>query len=71
MADAVAAVALAWLAAAFALTLIAAVHAARQPFERWPRIGQNRGVTLLLILVTGGIGALYYLAFLRPRLADA
>jgi hypothetical protein len=53
----------------FALLVTAFVDAlVRVPDEAWRAAGRNRATTIGLIVLTGGVGGLYYWLAIRPSL---
>ena len=49
----------------------AIVSAARTAPEHWQRVGRSKGVTIALIVFTGGFGGYYYWWRIRPGLRTA
>ena len=56
-----------WLGLA-ALWGVALFDAGRRPNAQWAAVGRSRGAWLLLLVVTGWFGALYYVSVLRRQL---
>jgi TRAP-type C4-dicarboxylate transport system permease small subunit len=52
----------------FGATLWAGVDAAFQPESAWRAAGIDRRVTSAILVVSCALGAVYYFAFVRPRL---
>jgi hypothetical protein len=60
-----------WLAVWLALTalwVMSIVGLARTPVDVFRRARRNKDVTVLLVVLTGWIGALYFFIVLRPEL---
>ena len=55
-----------WLGA-----IAAVVSAARTEHVRWRRVQRGKGVTIVLIILTGGFGGVYYWWRIRPELRRA
>lgn len=55
-----------WLGA-----IAAVVSAVRVDHVRWQRVQRGKGVTIVLIILTGGFGGLYYWWRIRPELRTA
>ena len=55
-----------WLAAT-AAWVAAIVDAARRPKDQWLAVGRPRDLWILLVVLTGWFGALYYFAYLRRQ----
>jgi hypothetical protein len=51
--------------------IAAIVSAARVPHERWRRAQRGKGVTIVLIILTGGFGGIYYWWRIRAELHSA
>jgi hypothetical protein len=60
---------LAVLLVVIASTLWAFIDASLQPAYSWADAGISKGVTTAFLLFGCGVGALYYFAYARPRLA--
>jgi Kef-type K+ transport system membrane component KefB len=56
------------LLAVLGSTLWAFIDAQLQPSYSWADTGISQGVTTVVLVFTCGIGAIYYFAFVRPRL---
>jgi hypothetical protein len=48
---------------------VAFVHAVATSAARFEHAGRSKAATCALILLTGGVGGLYYLLSIRPTLA--
>jgi hypothetical protein len=60
------------LMAFLAIALVTAVgSAARFERDRWRQVGRSKGATILLILLTGGFGGIYFWWRIRPELREA
>ena len=55
-----------WVAA-----IAAVVSAIRVGQERWWRANRSKGATILLLILTGGFGGVYYWWRIRPELRSA
>ena len=55
----------------FCATVWAGVDAAFQPESAWRAAGIDRRVTSAILVVSCALGAVYYFAFVRPRLLRA
>jgi TRAP-type C4-dicarboxylate transport system permease small subunit len=55
----------------FGSTLWAGVDAAFQPASAWAEARIDRRVTNAILVVSCALGAVYYFAFVRPRLLRA
>ena len=53
------------------LAVSAIIDAARTPTDRWRRIRRGKGVTIVLIVLTGGFGGIYYWWRIRSELRSA
>jgi len=51
--------------------IAAVVSAARIDLVRWQRVRRGKGVTMFLIILTGGFGGVYYWWRIRPELRRA
>jgi hypothetical protein len=57
--------------ALFGVTVWAGVDAAFQPQSAWNEARIDRRVTSAILVVSCALGAVYYFAFVRPRLLRA